>query len=134
MGKIIFGAIAVVALLGGGFFVLNQHIYNVKQEQDPQAFEPYRATLTGEQACLPHRDTSGPQTLECAIGLRTDAGEYYAIDMNLMSEEHAQVQNGERFTANGLVTPIERLSTDHWRKYQVEGIFSITDSLVIEGD
>jgi hypothetical protein len=132
MNKILFGILALIALLVGGFFVLNQHIYNEKQEQDPAAFEPYRATLTGEQVCLPHKDTSGPQTLECAIGLKTDVGEYYAIDMSLMSQEHQPITNGERFTANGMVTPIERLSTDHWQKYDVEGIFSITDSVVIE--
>ncbi len=131
--KIIFGIVAFVAILVGGFFVLNQYIYNEKQEQNPEAFEPYRATLAGEQVCLPPRDTTGPVTLECAIGLKTDVGEYYALDFNLMSQEVRPIMNGERFTANGTVTPIERLSTDHWQKYDVEGIFSITDSVVIEG-
>jgi hypothetical protein len=38
-------------------------------------------TLTGTYLCLPHRDTSGPQTLECALGLQTDNGDYYAIGL-----------------------------------------------------
>ncbi len=91
--------------------------------------EPYRATLSGEYVCLPHRDGAVRETEECAPGVKTDAGEYYAIDFYLMSQEHRPLSVGERFSANGLVTPIERLSTNRWQKYQVEGIFSVTDSV-----
>jgi hypothetical protein len=49
-----------------------------------------------------------------------------------MSQMHGPLSVGERFTANGTVTPIERLSTDHWQKYNIEGIFSVTDSVVVE--
>lgn len=36
-------------------------------------------TLIGTPTCLPHKDTSGPITLECAIGLKGDDGRYYAL-------------------------------------------------------
>jgi len=36
-------------------------------------------SLRGTSTCLPHIDTSGPQTLECAIGLKTEDGKYYAL-------------------------------------------------------
>lgn len=36
-------------------------------------------TLEGRLVCLPHKNTSGPQTLECAYGLQTDDGTYYAL-------------------------------------------------------
>jgi hypothetical protein len=36
-------------------------------------------TVTGEVICLPHKDTSGPQTLECAIGIKDDRGVNYAL-------------------------------------------------------
>ena len=36
-------------------------------------------TITGEVICLPHKDTSGPQTAECAIGIRDDSGVNYAL-------------------------------------------------------
>lgn len=35
--------------------------------------------FTGMLDCLPHRKTSGEQTLECAIGLKTDSGDYYGL-------------------------------------------------------
>ncbi len=131
VGKAV-GTIVVLLVVGVivGFYSLNDYIYREKQG-DGMNFEPYRATLTGVQVCLPHKDTSGPQTLECAIGMKTDVGEYYALDFNLMSQAPVEIKNNERFTASGVITPIERLSTDHWKKYNVQGIFSVTDSVTV---
>lgn len=134
MGRAV-STIVLVCILGivAGFYALNDYIYKEKQGDD-KVIEPYRGTLTGTHVCLPHKDTSGPQTLECAIGIKTDAGEYYALDFYLMSQTHRPILNGERFTATGLITPIELLSTDHWQKYNVQGIFSVTDSVQVEND
>lgn len=90
---------------------------------------PQRVTLTGEYACLPHRDTSGPQTMECALGMKADDGHYYGLDFNFLEGGVPALATGDRFSAHGLVTPVEMLSTDHWQKYQMKGIFSVTDSL-----
>ncbi|MEX0930237.1 MAG: hypothetical protein WDZ79_01020 [Candidatus Paceibacterota bacterium] len=35
--------------------------------------------IEGEIVCLKHWDTSGPQTLECALGLEEGEGTYYAL-------------------------------------------------------
>lgn len=35
--------------------------------------------IEGEMLCLPHKDTSGPQTMECAFGLKDEKGKYYVI-------------------------------------------------------
>lgn len=118
----------VVLVLVLGFFALRSYA----PERETETHEPYRATLTGTHTCLPHRDTSGPQTMECAFGMETDDGRYFALDFSLMSQIPPRVQSGDRFTASGLVTPIENLSSDHWRKYDVEGIFSVTDGVIIE--
>jgi len=127
---ILIGLVPVV--LVASFFALNAYIYQEKQEATDESYEPYRATLEGEYVCLPHKDTRGPHTTECAFGVRTDSGEHFAVDFNLMSQPNPGVEVGERFSANGLVTPIENLSTDHWQKYDVEGIFSVTDGVVVE--
>ena len=129
--RIFFSLIVLAAFIVAGFFALNAYIYREKQG-DGGNIDRYRGTLTGEMVCLPHRDTSGPHTMECAFGMRTDSGEYYAVDLHLMLQEHAPLDTGVRFTANGLITPVEMLSSDHWQKYAIEGIFSVTDSLVIE--
>jgi hypothetical protein len=124
------GIVLAITLIS--FLTLNNYVYDAKQEgpvEITDSFEPYRAALTGEYVCLPHVNTDGPQTDECAIGIKTEAGEYYVLDFNLMSETPPQFTVGDRFTASGVITPIERLSTDHWRQYPVEGIFSVTDSV-----
>lgn len=124
---LILGGIAVILL--AGFFALNTYIYQEKQADPAEEIEPYRATLTGEYVCLPHTDQNGPQTLECALGIKTDVGEYYALAFAPMSQTPPDLKTGDRFSANGTITPIEMLSTDHWQKYPIEGIFSVTDSV-----
>ncbi len=64
--------------------------------------------LNGELVCLPHRDSDGPQTLECAYGLRGMDGNYYDLtdtDTSLdtgISEfpTSAEVEVRGMFTAN----------------------------------
>lgn len=91
---------------------------------------PGVVSLEGEYTCLPHRDTSGPQTLECALGLKTDRGDHYALDFGRLGTQPPPFATGERFSATGLLTPIEYLSSDQWRKYDVKGIFSVTGDIV----
>jgi hypothetical protein len=116
----------VIVVIVAGFYALNNYIYNQKQG-DEKSVEPYRGTLTGEYTCLPHRNTNGPQTLECALGLKTETGDYYALDFEQNPQIVNDLQTGDKFKANGMITPIEYLNSDHWQRYKVEGIFSITD-------
>lgn len=121
----------VPVLLVGGFFAFNAYLYQEKQEVSTESYEPYRASLSGEYVCLP-KVGDGPHTLECTFGMKADTGEFYAVDFNLMSQEHRPLEVGERFSANGTVTPLERLSSSHWQQYDIEGIFSVTDSVQVE--
>lgn len=124
---VLLGVVGLIAL----FYLFNNYIYQEKQGDDTRVTEPYRATLSGEYVCLPHKDTQGPQTDECAAGLKTDAGEYFGIDLYTMSQEHRPLSVGERISANGVVTPIEYLSSNQWQRYPIQGIFSVTDSLQV---
>ncbi len=36
-------------------------------------------TVSGSFSCLPHKKTDGPQTLECAFGIKDNKGNYYAL-------------------------------------------------------
>lgn len=128
MNKALFIIVGLLVVLVGGFSAFNAYIYAEKQG-DPADVTSYRGTLTGEVVCLPHKDRDGPQTMECAYGLRTDVGEYYALDVALMSQEHTPLETGARITASGLIVPVEMLSSDHWKKYDIVGIFSVTDSV-----
>lgn len=93
--------------------------------------ESIRATLTGTYGCLPQEETSAITTDECAFGIKTDEGLYYAIDFGLVSTLPPILTNGTKIRATGRITPIAMLSTDYWQKYPIEGIFSVTDSVEV---
>lgn len=90
---------------------------------------PERVTMTGTFLCLPHKDRGEFQTMECAFGIQTEDGKYYAVDFSLSSNSEIEPAIGEKFTAGGILTPIEMLSNDHWKIYPIEGIFSVTDRI-----
>ena len=89
---------------------------------------PARKTIVGTFTCLPHRDTSGPQTMECAFGIREDgSGDHYAVSTQLLaSTDWQNIPSGSHVRIDGVVTPIEMLSTDMWRKYDIVGIIGAT--------
>ncbi len=121
----------IVVFLVGGFFLFNNYIYQEKQG-DGTDTQPYRATLEGEYICLPYK-TSDETTAEaeCEPGLKTAVGEYYAVNFYLMSQEQKPLEEGQRFSASGTITPAETHSAEKWRQFEMEGIFSVTDSVEV---
>lgn len=123
--KNIFVIAGAVVALGAAAFLL---FFNASSEaildQDMSA-APRTMTLSGTYECLPHKDTSGPQTMECAFGLRADDGKYYAVDFGSSADSMDRFQSGARITAEGFFVAKELLSTDHWQKYNMEGIFTV---------
>lgn len=93
----------------------------------PAAVIPERRTLVGMPTCLEHLDTSGPQTLECAAGLRTDDGTYYALDASQADDAtRSRLAGAGRIAVTGMVVPRAMLSSDVWTKrYAFEGMISI---------
>lgn len=89
----------------------------------------YQATLKGEYVCLPHSDTSGQKSKECTLGLQTDDGSYYALDFNTSSQLTPTMISGDYIEATGVITPIDMISADIWKKYSIKGIFSVTGSI-----
>lgn len=89
---------------------------------------PSKTTLKGKVICLPHKDTSGPITLECAYGLDADNGGNYALDLQAVSGSQPGIeilQVGTRAAVTGTVTPVEALSNDRWQTYDMEGIMRV---------
>lgn len=85
---------------------------------------PRTESLTGVYVCLPHRDTTGPQTMECAFGLKANDGKYYALSFNKVPEL-ANAPMNVPVTIAGELVPIEKISSDHWRIYPIEGIMEV---------
>jgi hypothetical protein len=71
--------IAIVLLIAvEAMFSINQ-IKQKKIANNPSNETVSNITVIGRQACLPHKDKTGPQTLECAIGLKTNDNKYYGL-------------------------------------------------------
>lgn len=75
-------------------------------------------TVKGEMICLPHRNTSGSQTMECAFGIKADDGNNYGLSdpgyRYLMS-----AQTGKRVEIKG------KLEKKQDQKYNSAGTISI---------
>jgi len=89
---------------------------------------PERRTVDGTYVCLPHRDTEGPQTMECAFGLRAEDGTHYALDFTILraSDIMSNLITGEAVRVEGTFVPVEHLDTSTWAKYAIEGIVRVT--------
>lgn len=96
--------------------------------QDPASGNQETVALEGKFVCLPHRDTSGPQTLECAFGVETDDKTYYALDLSGIGyESSVAAQSAKRMKVEGLLVPIEAISSNQWQKYNIKGIMRVTN-------
>lgn len=62
--------------------------------------------ITGEVVCLPHKDRSGPQTLECALGLEAANGMFYGLKQ-VSAAAPLALDTGARVTVTGVITPPE---------------------------
>ena len=113
--------IGVIVLLGAfGYLIFSES--SKKNEPTPKE----RVTLQGTYTCLPHADTSGPTTLECAFGLKTDDGKNYALDFTLL-ESIQDIQTGERIEVAGPFTPADDLAqNDRLRIYDIAGLLHVT--------
>ncbi|MFA6432723.1 MAG: hypothetical protein WCV82_02800 [Candidatus Paceibacterota bacterium] len=102
----------------------------------PNESAPVSATKTvvGVFTCLPHRDTSGPQTLECAFGLKADDGLFYALDWGDSATSAFDLPMDRKFSVTGLFVSLEALSTDQWQKYAVEGIIKVSSYEELKSD
>jgi hypothetical protein len=93
---------------------------------DPSAATSRQITLIGKSTCLPHKNTSGPQTLECAIGIQAIDGSYYSLDLSLIDMQTAsKAQAAPRMKVEGHFTPAEALSSNTWHKYNMKGIVKV---------
>jgi hypothetical protein len=112
----IFIIIAVVVLIGLGYLLF----FSGEQMQ----LESEEITLTGTLICLPHRDTSGPQTLECAFGLQTGEGVNYALDTDVFEgDAMTNFNTGSMAEISGVLIPRDDLDSDsRFLQYEIEGV------------
>jgi hypothetical protein len=112
--------LGVVIILAGVVFV-----YGSKDKVEPLTpLDLNQTSFTGEFVCLPHKNTDGPQTMECAFGLKADDGNYFALDFSTSTDPMNQPMNTP-ITVKGPVTPIEAISSNLGQIYNIRGIIRV---------
>lgn len=129
--KYLLVAVLILAVTAGFFGIVFAILTRPTSETTtPRSSNPQdttEQTYVGTYECLPHKDTQGPITLECAFGLQTADGKHYALDMNAVSSNTvAAINTGERIEVRALFTPLEALSSRSMEKYDIVGVLSVT--------
>ena len=79
-------------------------------------------TVDGTTVCLPHKDQSGPTTLECTIGLQADDGRYWAWRQSVGDRKVLPTPVNSRIQVTGTI--IDPLPGE---KYDIIGIIDATN-------
>lgn len=89
------GIVALVALL---VIVTFQFV----KKDDSPANQQDTVVIEGTVVCLPHKNTSGPQTMECAFGIKDKKGKYYGIkDTDSNYKNIQSVPTGKKVRVHG---------------------------------
>ena len=115
MPLFIVGGLVAVTVLGFVFF----KIFETKPVVAP---EEGTVSIKGTTLCLPHKDTSGPQTLECAYGLKDEKGQYYAI-----RDLDPTYKNISSLAMNSEVTLVGNFREETSKIYPIVGAIEISE-------
>ena len=125
--------IGAVVLLVSMLAPVREQDTSIVSTEDTQISDEYvpslqRKTITGTYECLPHVEQGEVQTMECALGIQeTQTGLHYGLDlMVLQTMDLSNAPMGSQITVEGPYMPVANLSTDHWQKYNMEGILTVT--------
>lgn len=82
--------------------------------------EGQSVSIDGKIVCLPHKDTDGEQTLECAAGLQNDAGDFYIlVSPNPSASPGAYSGSEQRVNVTGTLTQEDSI-------YQNKGTITVS--------
>lgn len=107
--------VAIVIVLGSAAsFLKNKNALPINPSNNPPTNTKPATTVpsTGEVAligtgtCLPHRDTTGPQTMECAMGFAAEDGNNYGLaDVDSTYKNVMKIGSGGRYQIKGVFMP-----------------------------
>ncbi len=86
-------------------------------QKGPVQTPPERITVVGYWECLPHKDRTGPQTDECALGIAIDASDgHYGLNTSLMATYPVDFSTGSKVRVSGVLQPVESNT-----RYDIDG-------------
>ena len=105
----------------------NQEEDEKKQETGKTENLPKDTTLAGDYICLPHRGVKPgePTTAECAFGMQTEDGNYYAINLAAASQPMINLHPGDRIRVSGTLTGVTPADSQ-WYRYEANMLVTVT--------
>lgn len=123
-GNTVWWVIGIVAVAVAAFFMFRKPRADVTVPPAGQVngANQQQIIVEGEVTCLPHRDTSGPTTMECAYGLKADDGSYYGLNAaTLPPNEPVEYDVGDRISVKGVLLPPADVPGNFWQIYNITG-------------
>ncbi|HEY1037016.1 MAG TPA: hypothetical protein VGE62_00375 [Candidatus Paceibacterota bacterium] len=84
--------------------------------------------IQGEFACLPRKTDLAPRTEACLIGLKSDAGSFYALDTSAISEDSMKflmsLPEETKVRVFGKFVPVEQLDSET-AQHDIEGLLEV---------
>lgn len=117
--------IAGVLFIVFTYLAWRQFIIRFSPKKD-QSVTPLQSAIEGEYSCLPNKPTDGAVTLECALGLKGDDGNYYALDMTGQDPTMSSViQIGQKMKVDGPLLLITDQNSWALKKYDIRGVLKV---------
>jgi hypothetical protein len=110
MGKktrALYSAILIIIIIALGAWIF---LHSTKSPAGTPPAGP--VTIDGQMTCLPHRDMNAPHTLECAYGLESTDGKYFALTEDSPTSTISQFQTGTLVEVQGTFAPGEDTTYD----------------------
>ncbi|PIR88860.1 MAG: hypothetical protein COU07_04190 [Candidatus Harrisonbacteria bacterium CG10_big_fil_rev_8_21_14_0_10_40_38] len=87
-----------------------------------------QVSILGKLTCLPHRDNTGPQTEECAIGVEGEDGLFYGLlGLNQTDLIAGTLSTDSFVNISGIMDSTSVTAPALWNKYDVSGTIIISD-------
>ncbi|MES2930725.1 MAG: hypothetical protein V4665_02995 [Patescibacteria group bacterium] len=118
-----YGVTLTVQKLNGAWYInaVTKGPYN----QSVSSTEP--VSVDGVWECLPHKVTTGPQTMECAFGIKAATGDvHYALNLGSFEGSFNTTPTNARIHVEGTLIPQNASNASMWEKYAIKGIIQVT--------
>ncbi len=87
------------------------------------------STVTGNFSCLPLKPTVKKTDDTCMLGVRTDEGVNYALDISHIQDANTDLKVEDKIAVTGFLRPETEVVGTQWEDYDVRGIIDVNTLL-----
>ena len=115
--------VVLLAVIVFGFLLFNGWDKIVNESVDSMS------TVTGNFSCLPVKPTAKVAKDDCQLGVRTDDGSSYALDISHIQDANTDLKVEDKIAVTGFLLPETEVPGSQWANYDVRGIIEVNTLL-----